>query len=193
MLRIAPGVQERRIVRVIVSARMRLVPATVALARAELANRAAFSRLLSASVPDQWPPEMLADALPTFLEWIEAAPDLAGWYVWYAMIRRPDSAADILGASAGFKGPPEDGTVEIGYSVLPQFQGRGYATEMVRSLTEWAFRQPGVDTIIAQTAATNMASLRVLEKTGFVEDGPGTDPGDLRFVLRACSRRPQRP
>ena len=175
----------------IVSARMRLIPATVPLARAELADRAAFSRLLSASVPDQWPPVTLADALPTFLELIEAAPELAGWYVWYAMIRRPDSASDILGASVGFKGPPKDGTVEIGYSVLPQFQRRGYATEMVRSLTEWAFRQPGVDRISAQTAETNIASLRVLHKAGFTADGPGIDPGDLRFVLQACSPRPR--
>ena len=46
----------------IVTARMRLVPATVALARAELTDRAEFARLLSAVVPDEWPPEILADA-----------------------------------------------------------------------------------------------------------------------------------
>jgi len=40
---------------------MRLVPASVALARAELADRAEFARLLSAVVPDEWPPEILAE------------------------------------------------------------------------------------------------------------------------------------
>ena len=62
----------------IVTARMRLVPATVALARAELADRAEFARLLSAAVPDEWPPEILADTLPLFLKWIEATPNRVG-------------------------------------------------------------------------------------------------------------------
>ena len=143
----------------IVTARMRLVPASVALARAELTERAEVAQLLSATVPDEWPPEILADALPLFLEWIEAAPDRVGWYVWYATVRALREASDMLAgdvgdilmASTDFKGPPQDGMVEIGYSVLPRFQGHGYATEMVRALIDWAFVQPGVARIVAET------------------------------------------
>lgn len=173
------------------TARLRLVPATVALARAELADRAEFARLLSASVPEEWPPENLVDALPVFLEWIEAAPDLAGWYVWYAMMRASREASellacdvgDILMASAGFKGPPRDGEVEIGYSVLPRFQGHGYATEMVRALVDWAFLQPGVSRIVAETMEANTSSMRLLQNLGFVQAGPGIEPGHVRLVL----------
>ena len=169
----------------IVTARMRLVPASVALARAELTDRAEFARLLSATVPDEWPPEILADALPLFLEWIEAAPDRVGWYVWYAMMRAPREASDMLAgdvgdilmASGGFKGPPQDGTVEIGYSVLPRFQGHGYATEMVRALIDWAFAQPGVSAnrcrnnrrqhrLDAATATTGLHKHRAGRRTG---------------------------
>lgn len=175
----------------IVTARMRLVPATVALARAELAGRAEFARLLSATVPDEWPPEILADALPVFLEWIEAAPDRVGWYVWYAMVRAPREASnmlagdigDILMASGGFKGPPQDGTVEIGYSVLPRFQGHGYATEMVQALIDWAFAQPGVLRIIAETTEDNAPSMRLLKRQGFTNAGPAVEPGHIRLLL----------
>ncbi len=175
----------------IVTPRMRLLPATVALARAELTDREEFVRLLSASVPDEWPPEILADALPLFLEWIEAAPDRAGWYVWYAIMRTPrealdmlaDNADDILMASGGFKGPPEDGTVEIGYSVLPRFQGQGYATEMVRALIDWAFAQPGVQRIVAETTEENTASVRMLHRLGFTRTEPAVEPGHIRFVV----------
>jgi [ribosomal protein S5]-alanine N-acetyltransferase len=175
----------------IVTARMRLVPATVALSRAELTDRAEFARLLSATVPDEWPPEILADALPLFLEWIEAAPIRAGWYVWYAMMQSPREASDMLAsdvgdiliASGGFKGPPLDGTVEIGYSVLPRFQGHGYATEMVRALIDWAFAQPGVLRIIAETTEENVASIRLLKRLGFTNTGPGVEPGHIRLVL----------
>lgn len=175
----------------ITTARMRLVPATVALARAELTDRAEFARLLSAAVPDQWPPEILANALPLFLEWIEASPDRIGWYVWYAMTPAPGKAsdrstghaADILIAAGGFKGPPQDGTVEIGYSVLPQFQNHGYATEMVRALVDWAFAQPGVRRIVAETTKNNTPSVRLLRRLGFVRAEPAIEPGHIRFVL----------
>lgn len=141
------------------TARLRLLPATVALVTAELTDLAEFARLLSASVPNEWPPEILADALPVFLEWIEAAPDLVGWYVWYAVIQSPNAKPDILAASGGFKGPPqENGTVEIGYSVLPQYQGQGYATEMVQALVNWALGQTGVLRIVAETSEDNVAS-----------------------------------
>jgi len=175
----------------IITPRLRLVPATVALARAELTDREEFSRLLSAFVPDEWPPEILADALPLFLQWIEAAPDRIGWYVWYAMMRAPREAldmlagdtTDILMASGGFKGPPEDGTVEIGYSVLPRFQGQGYATEMVRALVDWAFVQPGVRQVVAETMEDNSASMRLLHRLGFSRAGHAAEPGHVRLVM----------
>lgn len=167
----------------IVTARMRLAPATIALARAELADRAKFARLLSVVVPDEWPPEMLADALPVFLQWMEASPDRVGWYVWYATIRSPGEESDVLAAGGGFKGPPQDGSVEIGYSVLHQFQGRGYATEMVRALTGWAFAQPSVARIVAETTEDNIPSMRLLHRLGFAEAGPAVEPGHVRLVL----------
>jgi RimJ/RimL family protein N-acetyltransferase len=170
---------------------MRLVPATVALARAELTDRAEFARLLSATVPDEWPPEILADALPLFLEWTEAAPDQVGWYVWYAVMRASREASDMLAgdvgdilmASAGFKGPPLNGTVEIGYSVLPRFQGDGYATEMVQALIDWAFAQPGVARIVAETTEDNTPSVRLLHRLGLVRTEPAVEPGHIRFLL----------
>jgi [ribosomal protein S5]-alanine N-acetyltransferase len=174
-----------------VTARMRLAPATVALARAELTCRPEFARLLSAAVPDEWPPETLADALPTFLEWIEAAPDRVGWYVWYGVMRVPREASDMLAqevgdvlvASGGFKGPPQEGAVEIGYSVLPRFQGNGYAGEMVRALVDWAFAQPDVSRIVAETTEENVPSVRLLRRLRFTRTGPAAEPGHVRFVL----------
>ena len=179
---------------VITTARLRLIPATAALARAELTDRDEFARRLSATVPDEWPPEILADAQPVFLECIEAKPDQVGWYVWYAMMRTSREALslladvdDILMAAGGFKGPPQDGTVEIGYSVLPRFQGQGYATEMVRGLVDWAFRQPGVARIAAETTADNLPSMRLLRRLGFSGTEPAVEPGHVRLVLERAA------
>lgn len=161
------------------TARLKLMPATVALARAEIRDRSEFALLLGASVPDNWPPETLADALLLFLGWLEAAPDRVGWFSWYALAE--GAAAPVLVASGGFKGPPQDGTAEIGYSVLPQFQGGGYATEMVNGLVRWALGQPGVVRVAAETEWANPASVCVLSKAGFVPSGPAAESGGARF------------
>ena len=171
---------------VITTERLTLVPASLALARAEIDDRAEFARLLGAAVPDNWPPETLADALPLFLSWLEEAPDQVGWFGWYGLVTTREGAAgppELVG-SGGFLGPPQLGQVQVGYSVLEQFQRRGYATEMVVSLVRWAFEQPGVTSVNAETEWANPASVRVLEKSGFVLVGPAAEVGGTRFELR---------
>lgn len=168
----------------LVTERLTLIPATVPLARAELADREQFAHLLEATVPDNWPPETLADALPLFLSWLEAAPDAVGWFGWYALRRSHDEAPPVLVGGGGFLGPPQEGTIQLGYSVLPQFQRHGFATELVRGLTGWAFTHPEVTRIVAETEWANPASVRVLEKVGFVATGPASEPSGTRFELR---------
>ena len=86
-----------------------------------------------------------------------------GWLGWYAI---STEAAPVLCGSVGFKGPPnEAGMVEIGYSLLPDYQGHGLASEMVRGLIDWALRQSKVRVIEAETAPDNHPSIRVLNET----------------------------
>ncbi len=162
---------------------MKLIPATVDLARAEIRDRGVFERLLGATVPDNWPPESLADALPQFLASLEASPDCVGWFSWYGLAADTGAAVPVLMASGGFRGPPENGTVEIGYSILPQFEGQGYATEMVGALARWALEQPGVTRIVAETEWANPASARVLIKAGFLPVGAVARAGGTRYEL----------
>ena len=168
--------------------RLTLVAATVEHARAELAGLGRdwgeFARLLGAAVPENWPPESARDALPLFLEWLEAAPHLVGWYGWYALLRDDDSGGlPTLVGGGGFLGAPKAGVATAGYSVLPQFQGRGYATELVGALINWALGQSGVTAIAAQTEGPNPASERVLAKLGFHAAGPAGG-GGARFEFR---------
>jgi [ribosomal protein S5]-alanine N-acetyltransferase len=173
----------------IITRRLMLVPASVTLARAELQDRAAFADLLGAVVPGAWPPETTIDALPTFLSWLEAAPDRIGWFGWYALLRDASDAGPVLVGGGGFLGPPQHGQVQMGYSVLPEFQRRGFATEMVRGLATWAFVQPDVVVIAAETEWANPGSVRVLERCGFHEAGRASDPDGTRFELRDARAR----
>jgi RimJ/RimL family protein N-acetyltransferase len=77
--------------------------------------------------------------------------------------------------------PDKRGIVEIGYSVLPESQGRGLATEMVADIIQWAKHRPEVRRIEAETNIDNRASIRVLEKDSFVRIGVGLEPHTIRF------------
>lgn len=167
------------------TARMRLVPATVEMLRAEIADRVEFAKLIDAVVPADWPPESAAHALPWFLEQLEIDPiGRAGWLAWYGIVEN-----GVLVGGAGFKGPPVDGMVETGYSVLPAYQGLGYATEMVGALVDWAMAQPGVDRVIADTHADNTPSLQLLRKLGFQSIGAGAEVGCIRFERANATAR----
>ncbi|MFJ3659907.1 GNAT family N-acetyltransferase [Streptomyces sp. NPDC090119] len=71
-----------------------------------------------------------------------------------------------------------DGTAELGYRVAEHATGRGVATAAVRELCDLAVTRHALHTLRAATAQENIASQRVLLKTGFVRTGPA-GPADL--------------
>ena len=64
--------------------------------------------------------------------------------------------------------PNADGEIEIGYGTYDEFQNRGFMTEIVSGIIEWAKTQPTIKSIVASTEKANTASFRVLEKNKFL-------------------------
>ena len=61
------------------------------------------------------------------------------YHSFWFLIRNTDRA--IVGA-ADFKGPPDNqGQVEIGYGLGPEFEKQGFMTEAVTALCQWALQQ----------------------------------------------------
>ena len=85
---------------------------------------------------------------------------------------------DTVVGSAGFKGPPANGVVEIAYGLSPEHQGKGYATEAAEALTAHAFDSGEVRVVRAHTLPESNASGRVLTKCGFRRIGEVIDPED---------------
>jgi [ribosomal protein S5]-alanine N-acetyltransferase len=165
------------------TARLELLAATLDLIAAELAGPEALGALLGVPVPASWPPgEYDRDALEFFTaRLVVGGPAALGWYNWYALSIGADGRRESLVAGAGYMGPPADGAVEIGYAVVPEARGRGFATEIVQALAERALSLEGVRRVIAHTLASNATSQGVLKRCGFRPAGPGTEPGLLRF------------
>jgi RimJ/RimL family protein N-acetyltransferase len=67
--------------------------------------------------------------------------------------------------------PNAEGEIEIGYGTYDEFQGKGYMTEIVVGIIQWAQTQHIVKSIIASTDKKNTASFKVLEKNGFIKKG----------------------
>jgi len=62
---------------------------------------------------------------------------------------------------------PREGGLELGYWFGAPFWGRGFATEAVRAVIDYAFGELDHDTLIAGARVSNPASRRVLEKCAF--------------------------
>jgi ribosomal-protein-alanine N-acetyltransferase len=167
-------------VRKLVTPRLELVAATAAIARAAATDRAALARLLSARVPASWPPALMADHLERFARRIEEDPALEGWLPWY-WVTRVDPTLVGNGGFGAF--PSEDGSGKVGYALVGEHQGRGYATEALAALLDWAFTQPGLQRVVADTYPELGRSIRVLQKSGFRYAGPGKGERVIRYEL----------
>ncbi len=161
-----------------------LIASTLTHIIAELEAPEQLADLLNATVSPQWPTgEYDRDAMEFFRACFEKGGEaVEGWYGWYAVRDQDATAPRSLVGAAGYFGPPDaSGVVEIGYSVLPEWQRRGYARQMVQALIENAFTLPEVHRIIAHTTEQNAASVAVLRRCGFQSAGPGDEPGLIRF------------
>lgn len=147
--------------------RLLLIPFSLKLKKATTTNKSKVAELLDVRVPDEWPQTDLADALPFFIERMEQDPAHAIWDV--ITVHKADKV--VIGGIGCHGAPDEAGRVEIGYDIIPEYQGHGYATEMARCLIAWAFQQPDIQVIIAECLDDNIGSIRVLEKVGMKHMG----------------------
>jgi len=89
----------------------------------------------------------------------------------YGALAVVDKASGLFAGIAGFirsedATPPDEG--EFIYALLPEYRGKGLATEIAAALVEYGFRQLGFERVLATIDPANIPSVRVAEKLGFV-------------------------
>ncbi|CAG0983765.1 phosphinothricin acetyltransferase [Planctomycetaceae bacterium] len=131
-------------------------------ARAIGVDRAMASRLSGFALHSDWPDADLPGVLESYAKLIEAYPDKIGWGVWLFVLN------GVVIGDGGFHGPPKEGRVEIGYSIVAEHRKRGLATEAVAALCDWGIKH-GAKSIVAYCDPDNEASARVVDKCGFRE------------------------
>jgi [ribosomal protein S5]-alanine N-acetyltransferase len=83
---------------------------------------------------------------------------------WAVTKKNEDKMIGIVGH---YKIDFENFRSEIGYMFLPEYQGKGYGTEMVKALLDFGFTYMGLHSIEAVVDPNNLASGKILEKNGF--------------------------
>ncbi|RZK20183.1 MAG: N-acetyltransferase [Pedobacter sp.] len=95
------------------------------------------------------------------------------YHTLWTIISKPDNrmVGDIC-----FVGEPDpEGEIEIGYGTYEEFRGKGFMTEAIGRIIDWAKQQPKVKSIFAATEKENIASYSILEKNHFLHIGEVDD------------------
>lgn len=131
---------------------------------AESLSRHANNRFVSMHLRDRFPFPYGIEQARTFLGWVtkQAKPT-----VW---------AIDVKGEAIGAIGielhsDVERVSAEIGYWLGQPFWNRGIATEALKGVTAEAFKRFEITRLYAVPFADHIASVRVLEKAGYVREG----------------------
>jgi len=142
-------------------------------------------RLPRAADLDAWA-EMMADeetarfiggAVPRAVSWRALMTMIGAWYAngfaMFSVVEKPS------GRWIGRLGPwmPEGwpGT-EVGWAIVRDCWGKGYAPEGAAAATDWAFDHLGWTNVIHSIDPANVASQAVARKLGSRNLGPGTLP-----------------
>lgn len=86
---------------------------------------------------------------------------------WCVTEKGSDLCIGIMGF---YRTQPENFRTELGYMILPEYHNKGYVTEAVKTLLDFAFNTLNFHSIEAIIDPNNIASEKVLQKNGFVKE-----------------------
>jgi len=107
-------------------------------------------------------------------------------YSSYTIITKADGAK--IGTCGLYNRDGVDG-IDIGFGLLPQYEGLGYAYESAHRLLKAAFEEFEIDEIKAITSKENISSQRLLEKLGLKMIGTTKLPNEDHEILLYTKKR----
>jgi RimJ/RimL family protein N-acetyltransferase len=137
------------------------------------ADRAPFAALnASAEVMEHFPAVLSREESDAFVDQIEREFDERGWGLWALESRATGAFLGYTGLEAWetASGLPFAPAVEVGWRLVRDAWGHGYASEAARAAIDYGFTTLGLEEIISMTAVTNERSWRVMERIGMTRD-----------------------
>ncbi|WP_082017041.1 GNAT family N-acetyltransferase [Hymenobacter sp. DG25B] len=135
----------------------------------------ALAQLLHVEPDIDWlQQDLVWEVVSQAAQFLTEHPEAAHWWLYFFIHAEYQQVVGV----GGFKGPPTQGTVELGYSIAPHFRQQGYATEATRGMLQFAFDHPEILQVLAHTLPGINYSTQVLAKTGFTFQQVIEDPED---------------
>jgi ribosomal-protein-alanine N-acetyltransferase len=150
-------------------------------------DREAVAHLAPYRIPDGFPSDEQRQFLRFRRDQLSDDPSRYPWSVRAIVLRREGRMVGFVNfhGAPGVNDRGEPGALELGWTVFPSEQRRGYATETALALMAWATREYGIQDFISSTTPENAASLRVHDKLGFRRTGEVIE-GELIFERRGA-------
>jgi RimJ/RimL family protein N-acetyltransferase len=112
------------------------------------------------------------EILPMSVDYYKKIGYAAPWVGYFAQ-----QNGELVG-SAGFKGAPVNGKIEIAYGTFEAFQNRGIGTKICKQLVEISLQTDPSVKITARTLENDGYSAKILIKNHFTSVGTVIDPED---------------
>lgn len=87
---------------------------------------------------------------------------------WIYFVLADKETDALMGTICLFNFKSDEASCEIGYELLPSFQGNGYINDAMKAVMQFAFEELNVKRIDADISEDNIASIHVVERAGFV-------------------------
>ena len=97
------------------------------------------------------------------------------WFVRWVVHRQTQ---EIIGSASFHGAPDQNGMIEIGLGIEPQFQNQGFGKETLRGLWRWAATFEEVTTFRYTVDPQNLASIALVRSCGFSYMGQQIDETD---------------
>lgn len=171
----------------LMTARLMLFPFELPHIQMYLEGRDFFQRFFPFRIPDSWPWKEMDEIVPWLKDQLLRNPSFSCWFTW--LIAHLQDR--LLIGDIGFGGPPDPGgTLELGYSIVPEYRNLGYGSEAASALIYWAFSQPQVSAVNADTWPSSLASIHLLQGLGMKRISETKDLMHWRLERSDYVRRP---
>lgn len=116
-----------------------------------------------------WPTHQRVEVTEEVLKSWEASYKFLDTYQWAIVDKKTD---EVIGSISLFQFHRRLRRVycEMGYCLSRQYWNQGLTTEAAQAVLDFAFKQIGVDGVVAKYDVRNLASGRVMQKIGMKQD-----------------------
>ena len=150
----------------LVTDRLILMPFTKQICKNVLDNDFSDLKILNLKRGKSWPDADVLDTLPRIINNLNKVEYPTGYESW--MIIKKDTL-EIIG-DLGFKGINiDEENIDLGYGVIEEERGKGYAEEAVQEIIKWACLNKNIREITANCLTENINSMKLLLKFNFVQ------------------------